>query len=102
VRQHERLSNWCVKEGVNRASGTRSFTRTDVPGLKSWAIFTASLRDEDRESVFRRSQPWADSGIRFQTESALGGFENPISHGVYPLGWISGEVGGATDQQVNY
>jgi hypothetical protein len=38
-----------VERGLSRASGTKSFKPLDVPGLKSWAIFTASLRDEDRE-----------------------------------------------------
>ena len=38
-----------IKE-VARASGTKPGTRKAVPGLKSWAKFTASLRDEDRKA----------------------------------------------------
>jgi hypothetical protein len=60
-----------LKQGLSRASGTKSFTRNAVPGLKSWAKFTASLRDEDREasshSLFRRGfweGSWAARRVR--------------------------------------
>ena len=38
-----------IELGLSRASGTNSITYNVIPGLKSWATFTASLRDEDRE-----------------------------------------------------
>jgi len=40
---------WALEQGLSRASGTKWFTGNAVPGLKSWASFKSSLRDEDRE-----------------------------------------------------
>ena len=39
-------ANWSVKQRPSPAFGTKSFKPRAVPGLKSWAIFTTSLRDD--------------------------------------------------------
>ena len=52
----ERQIEWSVSQGLSRASGTKLFTHKVVPGLKSWAKFTASLRDDEGEP-FSHSLP---------------------------------------------
>jgi hypothetical protein len=69
-----RKQNWSAEHGLSRAYGTNSFTRNAVPGLKSWAKFRASLRDEDRE-------PFSHSDrMNFQFATAD---ENGISSGIF-------------------
>jgi len=48
---HRGEQTTALTTGLSRASGTKAFTHNAIPGLKSWAKFTASLRDQDRHTV---------------------------------------------------
>ena len=52
---HRGEQTTALTTGLSRASGTKAFTHNAIPGLKSWAKFTASLRDEDRQAEFAPS-----------------------------------------------
>jgi hypothetical protein len=70
-----------------------SCPRNTVPGLKSWAKFTASLRDEDREPCSHGSLPIVHTPVlfplftRFSSHRSHGSL--PIVHAVLPIGGIS-------------